>query len=123
MKVESVAIIGAGSIGGTIAFGLLALNDPFKEILLVDMSKDIVQAQILDLSDAASCGETIIRGATFKEAGKCDLIILAANTPSIEKEPHDKASSLFTHDTLSRYFFFFFGFHSFLFAINGLFMV
>lgn len=91
MKVESVAIIGAGSIGGTIAFGLLAIGQ-LKEILLVDMSKDIVQAQILDLSDAASCGETLIRGATFKEAGKCDLIILAANTPPIEKEAHDKAS-------------------------------
>ncbi|KAI8332435.1 hypothetical protein BC941DRAFT_516905 [Chlamydoabsidia padenii] len=92
MKIKSVAIIGAGSIGGTVAFGLLANNDrqQIKEILLVDMSKNITQAQVLDLIDASSCGKTIIRASTFKEAGKCDLIILTTNTPPIEKESQEK---------------------------------
>ncbi|CAO3592059.1 unnamed protein product [Absidia cylindrospora] len=91
MTIESIAIIGAGSIGGTVAFGLLSNEDrcSFKEILLVDMSKDITQAQVIDLSDAA-CGDVIVRGATFNEAGKCDLIILAANTAPVEKEPQSK---------------------------------
>ncbi|KAI8097390.1 uncharacterized protein BX664DRAFT_312240 [Halteromyces radiatus] len=91
MTIESITIIGAGSIGGTVAFGLLANEDRFhiKEILFVDMSTDITQAQVIDLSDG-SLGETIIRGATFKEAGRSDLIILAANTPLIEEESKRK---------------------------------
>ncbi|ORX52357.1 NAD(P)-binding protein [Hesseltinella vesiculosa] len=83
--IKTVAIIGAGSIGGTVAFGLLETLFGLKELLLVDMSPDIVQAQATDLQDCAA-HDTIVRSATFKEAAKCDLVLLTANVPTQKDE-------------------------------------
>lgn len=73
-----VSIIGAGTLGGTIAYSLLLANTA-KEILLVDMSHNIVQGQVLDLAEVQST--TTIRAGTFKEAGQSSLVILTADTP------------------------------------------
>ncbi|KAL9543519.1 hypothetical protein MBANPS3_008078 [Mucor bainieri] len=73
-----VSIIGAGTLGGTIAYSLL-LSNTAKEILLVDMSHNIVQGQVLDLAEVQST--TTIRAGTFKEAGQSTLVILTADTP------------------------------------------
>ncbi|KAK4519930.1 uncharacterized protein ATC70_010174 [Mucor velutinosus] len=73
-----VSIIGAGTLGGTIAYSLLLTNTA-KEILLVDMSHNIVQGQVLDLAEVQST--TTIRAGTFKEAGQSTLVIMTADTP------------------------------------------
>lgn len=72
-----VSIIGAGTLGGTIAYSLMLTNTA-KEILLVDMSHNIVQGQVLDLAEVQST--TTIRAGTFKEAGQSTLVILTADT-------------------------------------------
>lgn len=72
-----VSIIGAGTLGGTIAYSLLLTNTA-KEILLVDMSHNIVQGQVLDLAEVQST--TTIRAGTFKEAGQSTLVVLTADT-------------------------------------------
>jgi L-lactate dehydrogenase len=73
-----VSIIGAGTLGGTIAYSLMLANIA-KEILLVDMSPNIVQGQVLDLAEVKST--TTIRAGTFKEAGQSTLVIFTADTP------------------------------------------
>ncbi|GAN07023.1 lactate dehydrogenase [Mucor ambiguus] len=78
-----VSIIGAGTLGGTIAYSLLLANTA-KEILLVDMSHNIVQGQVLDLAEVQST--TTIRAGTFKEAGQSTLVVLTADTPPNDKD-------------------------------------
>jgi L-lactate dehydrogenase len=71
-----ISIIGAGTLGSTIAYSILCANIA-QEILLVDMSQKIVHGQVLDLSEV-NC-TTAIRAGTFKEAGQSALVILTAD--------------------------------------------
>ena len=75
-----VSIIGAGTLGGTIAYSLM-MGNHVKEILLIDRSNMIVQGQVLDLMEASEGTDIIIRAGTFKEAGQSDIIIVTADTP------------------------------------------
>ncbi|PKY44002.1 lactate dehydrogenase [Rhizophagus irregularis] len=72
-----VAVIGAGSVGATISYALL-IQKISSEIILVDIVEEVVQGQVLDLSDANFISSTQIRGGTFQEAGQCDIIIITA---------------------------------------------
>ncbi|KAG2186063.1 hypothetical protein INT43_002501 [Umbelopsis isabellina] len=72
-----VAVIGAGSVGATIAYALL-MRKVASEILLVDIVPEVVNGQVLDLSDSAFLGSTVVRGGTYKEAGQCDVIVVTA---------------------------------------------
>lgn len=74
-----IAIIGAGSVGSTIAYTLL--NNPVaSEILLVDPQEEFRDAQVQDLSDATYHGNTSthVRAGTHAEAGQCDIIVVTA---------------------------------------------
>lgn len=72
-----VAIVGAGSVGATIAYAIM-LRDVASEIMLVDVVPDIVRGQTLDLSDAQLVSDTRVRGGSSKEAGQCDIIVITA---------------------------------------------
>ncbi|CAM0135025.1 hypothetical protein VKS41_000399 [Umbelopsis sp. WA50703] len=72
-----VAVIGAGSVGATIAYALL-MRKVASEILLVDIVPEVVNGQVLDLSDSAFLGSTVIRGGSYQEAGQCDVIVITA---------------------------------------------
>jgi len=80
-----IAVIGAGSVGSTIAYTLL--NNPVaSEILLVDPKDEFREAQVQDLSDATYHGNTstLVRTGTHKEAGQCDIVIITAGAPQKE---------------------------------------
>jgi len=72
-----VAIIGAGSVGATIAYALL-LKKMSSEIVLVDIVEETARGQVLDLSDAGFVTSTRIRQGDFQEAGQCDIVIVTA---------------------------------------------
>ncbi|CAG8471639.1 27113_t:CDS:2 [Racocetra persica] len=72
-----VAIIGAGSVGASIAFALL-LQKISSEILLVDIVAETVEGQVLDLSDANFISSTQVRSGSFQEAGQCDIVVITA---------------------------------------------
>ena len=72
-----VAVIGAGSVGATIAYALL-LQKVTSEIILVDIVEETVKGQVLDLSDANFISSTQVHGGTFQEAGQCDIIVITA---------------------------------------------
>ncbi|CAG8596357.1 4657_t:CDS:2, partial [Ambispora leptoticha] len=76
-KSSRVAIIGAGSVGATIAFAIL-LQKISSEILLVDINQDVVTGQVKDLSDATFVASTQIRVGTYQEAGQCDIVVITA---------------------------------------------
>ncbi|OZJ06751.1 hypothetical protein BZG36_00428 [Bifiguratus adelaidae] len=80
-----VAIIGAGSVGATIAYACL-LRKVCSEILLVDIAPEIVNGQVLDLADAAFLSSTVVRGATFEETGQCDIIVITAGAKQNQGE-------------------------------------
>ncbi len=78
MKNKKISIIGAGSVGASIAYALI-LKKIQATIQLIDTNKSKCRGEILDLSDAlAFCGHSLITGATMKDAYESDIIIVAA---------------------------------------------
>lgn len=78
MKHTKISIIGAGAVGSTIAYALMLKNSA-AEISLIDVDEIRCRGEILDLSDALSfCGPSSIQSQTAKNAGKSDIIIIAA---------------------------------------------
>jgi L-lactate dehydrogenase len=78
MKHTKISIIGAGAVGSTIAYALI-LNKVAAEICLIDVNEIRCRGEILDLSDAIPfSGPSLIHGETAKNAGKSDIIIIAA---------------------------------------------
>jgi L-lactate dehydrogenase len=80
-----VAIVGAGSVGATIAYALL-LQKVTSEIVLVDIDEEVVRGQVLDLSDASFISSTQIRAGNYKEAGQCDIVVVTAGAKQREGE-------------------------------------
>jgi L-lactate dehydrogenase len=78
-RTSQIAILGAGDVGATIAYSLI-MNPVAGDILLVDPKEEVRDAQVADLSDATFHGNTStrIRAGTHKEAGQCDVVVIAA---------------------------------------------
>ena len=76
---SSIAIVGAGDVGASIAYSLL-LNPIANEIILIDPKEDLLQAQVRDLGDATFRGNTGIRvkAGTHKEASQADIVVITA---------------------------------------------
>lgn len=89
---NKVAIIGAGSVGATIAYAVM-LRDVASEILLVDVVPEAVRGQTLDLSDANLVTTTRIRGATSQEAGQADIIVVTAGAKQKDGESRTQVST------------------------------
>ncbi|MBT4153772.1 MAG: L-lactate dehydrogenase [Candidatus Magasanikbacteria bacterium] len=82
----TVAIIGAGFVGSTIAYAL-AIKNIASELLLIDINKDKQEGEVMDISDAMCFLETgCVRSATYKEARKADIIIVTAG---VNQKPGD----------------------------------
>lgn len=81
MKKSTIAIIGTGTVGSTIAYTLMMRN-LISKLILID-SKDIkCTGELLDLSDALSFSSTseIIKG-NLSQAGQADIAIITAGIP------------------------------------------
>jgi L-lactate dehydrogenase len=93
MKHSKIAIIGAGTVGSTIAYTLL-LKTITAEIVLVDIDQTRCHGEILDLSDAMFFnGTSSIYAGTPQDAAQADIIIIAAGKP---QNPGESRSDLFT---------------------------
>nr|BAD38910.1 lactate dehydrogenase A [Rhizopus arrhizus] len=86
---SKVAIVGAGAVGASTAYALMFKNI-CTEIIIVDVNPDIVQAQVLDLADAASISHTPIRAGSAEEAGQSDIVVITAGAKQREGEPRTK---------------------------------
>lgn len=78
MKQPVIAIIGAGSVGSTLAYSLL-LHNVAAKILMVDVNTDKCEGEVQDLQDALAISETsVVQTASLQEAGQADIIIITA---------------------------------------------
>ncbi len=78
MKHAKIAIIGAGSVGSTIAYTLLVKNIA-AEIVLIDINQKRCMGEVYDISDALSfSGTSKIKTADIENAKNADIIIVAA---------------------------------------------
>lgn len=87
-----IAVIGAGSVGATIAYALL-LQKISSEIILVDIDEKTVQGQVLDLSDANFISSTQVRAGSYQEAGQCDIIVITAGAKQRPSETRVEVNS------------------------------
>lgn len=93
MKHSKIAIIGAGTVGSTIAYTLL-LKTITAEIILIDIDKTRCHGEILDISDAMFFNATsVIRAGIPQDAAQADIIIITAGKP---QKPGETRLDLFT---------------------------
>ena len=79
MNHVTIAIVGAGSVGSTIAYSLIMANF-VSRIALVDINKERCQGEIDDLTDAQAtvASHTEIFQGTLQDASQADIIVIAA---------------------------------------------
>lgn len=81
IKPTSVAIIGAGAVGSTIAYAL-AIKNVVADILLIDVNEKMEEGQVMDIADTTSLIETgSVRRGEFRDAGQADIIVVTAGAP------------------------------------------
>lgn len=71
---NSIAVIGCGDVGSTLAYALL-LNPICNDVILVDPKTELLHAQVRDLNDAGYRGTTAtrVRAGTHQDAGQVRL--------------------------------------------------
>ena len=75
---SKVAIIGAGSVGSTLAFNL-ALKGAVTEIALIDSNREKAEAEILDIKQGAPLGRSLkIEAADYGSCADSGLAIITA---------------------------------------------
>jgi L-lactate dehydrogenase len=75
----TIAILGCGDVGSTLAYTLI-LQPICSEVILVDPKKDLLNAQVRDLSDATYRGGSgvKVRAGTHLDAGQADIVVITA---------------------------------------------
>ncbi|PVH97169.1 l-lactate dehydrogenase-like protein [Periconia macrospinosa] len=83
----TIAIIGAGDVGSTIAYTLI-LSSISSEVIMVDPKTELLEGQVRDLGDATYGGRsgTRVRVGTSKEAGQADVIVVTAGAKQRDGE-------------------------------------
>lgn len=77
MSSHTIAIIGAGSVGSTIAHTLI-LRRVVGDLILVDIDDKLCRAQVDDLSDGTFLSDVRIRQGTLEDARKAEITIVTA---------------------------------------------
>ena len=78
LKNSKVAIIGAGSVGSTLAYNL-ALKGAVTEIALIDSNREKAEAEILDIKQGASLGRPVkIEATEYAACQDSGIVIITA---------------------------------------------
>ncbi len=78
VNTSKVAIIGAGSVGSTLAFQL-CLKGAVTEIALIDSNREKAEAEILDISQGSPLGRSLkIEAADYQACGDSGIAIITA---------------------------------------------
>lgn len=74
----TIAIIGSGSVGSTIAYTLV-LKNIVSNIILIDIDEKRCRGEILDLSDSLLQSKVVhLKTGTFTDASHADIVIICA---------------------------------------------
>lgn len=78
VKGSKVAIVGAGTVGATLAYNL-ALKGAVTEIALIDSNREKAEAEILDIKQGASLGRPVnIEATDYDACGDSGIAIITA---------------------------------------------
>jgi L-lactate dehydrogenase len=91
VKASKVAIVGAGSVGATLAYNL-ALKGAVTEIALIDSNKEKAEAEVLDIKQGASLGRSVNIEATDYDA--CQDSSIAVITAGARQRPGESRVDL-----------------------------
>lgn len=81
---SKVTIIGAGSVGATIAYNL-SLGDIASEIVLIDVNKQKVEGEVMDIAQGTSFRNPIkVVAGEYEDAANSDIVII---TSGIARKP------------------------------------
>lgn len=84
---NTVAIVGIGRVGSTIAYTLIIKN-LVSQLLLVDANTDRCEGEVRDIADALAFSQTAhIKNASLEEAKSADIIIISAGFA--QKDPSE----------------------------------
>jgi L-lactate dehydrogenase len=83
---KKVTIFGAGMVGATSAYSLVA-NQTVNEIALVDINKKLARAQVMDLQHSISfSGYTKIKVGNYSDIKNSDIVIITCGAAQKEGE-------------------------------------
>jgi L-lactate dehydrogenase len=86
MLKNKVTIIGAGMVGSTTAYGLIA-SDITEEIAILDLNKKLVKAQVMDLQHSIPFwGYTEIKEGSYKDIKDSKVVIITCGAAQKEGE-------------------------------------
>jgi L-lactate dehydrogenase len=86
MENTKIAVIGAGSVGSTVAYTLL-LKNLASEIILIDVNETREEGEVMDIHDALPFVETgDIKRGDLPDAATADIIIVTAGLPQKQGE-------------------------------------
>ncbi|OIO41543.1 hypothetical protein AUJ10_00990 [Candidatus Pacearchaeota archaeon CG1_02_31_27] len=87
---QKITIVGAGKIGSAVAFSLLHLKNNIREIVLIDVIKNLAEGESLDLQHTASAMKKnvkIIGTEDYSFAKNSDIVVITAGkarTPDVK---------------------------------------
>lgn len=82
--VRKITIIGAGSVGSTIAYNL-SQDDVASEIVLIDVNKDKVEGEVMDIIQGTCFRDPIaITAGDYEDATDSDIVII---TSGVARKP------------------------------------
>ena len=75
---DSIAIIGCGHVGSTSAYALL-LRGVVRDLILLDVSRDVAEAEAMDLQHAVPMNRPVrVRAGDYRDASTASIVIVAA---------------------------------------------
>ena len=75
---RKITVIGAGNVGATIAY-TLSLDDVASDIVLIDINKDKVQGEVMDIVQGTSFREPIsVTAGDYADAADSDIVIITS---------------------------------------------
>ena len=81
---KKVTIIGAGNVGATIAYTLIAHSN-INELVLIDINKDKAEAEALDLKQSSHYLSNVdIKSGDYEESSNSDIVVI---TSGIGRKP------------------------------------
>ncbi|XXQ35365.1 L-lactate dehydrogenase [Plasmodiophora brassicae] len=85
----TVGIIGAGSVGSSIASALVQSGIP-QQVVLVDVRQERCRGEALDLADGAFLSDTTVRQGSWSEVAQSNVIVITAGVKQRPDESRDE---------------------------------
>ncbi|MBE6070651.1 MAG: L-lactate dehydrogenase [Clostridium butyricum] len=85
MKINKVAVIGAGAVGTSIAFDII-LQGICDELLMIDINKAKAESEVLDLKHCTGYSNSSIKikSGEYSECSDADIVVITAAAPLIK---------------------------------------